>query len=126
MPIVGYTLLAAVILFVMGMYDSVMVKCPKCGKENEFQSKSGECLLDVYTLENCPNDVMVNVNRHSPCKCNCGFNYEVDIENRKAVISTDDFKKEAKEIIKSLIEEFDSGEVTLELRDRAVNLWRFL
>ena len=58
----------------MGLYDSVMVKCPKCGEEkNEFQSKSGECLLDVYTLENCPNDVMVNVNRHSPCKCNCGF-----------------------------------------------------
>lgn len=119
-------MLAAVILFIMGMYDSVMVKCPKCGKENEFQSKSGECLLNVYTLENCPNDVMVNVNRHSPFKCNCGFNYEIDIENRKAVISTDDFKKESKEIIKSLIEEFDSGEVTWELRDRAANLWRFL
>ena len=108
------------------MYDSVMVKCPKCGKENEFQSKSGECLLDVYTLENCPNDVMVNVNRHSPCKCNCGFNYEVDIENRKAVMATDDFKTEAKDIIKSLIEEFDNGEVTWEVRDRAANLWRFL
>ena len=110
----------------MGMYDSVIVRCPKCGKENEFQSKSGECLLDVYTLENCPDDVMVNVNRHSPCECNCGFNYEVDIEKRKAVISTDDFKKESKEIIKSLIEEFDSGDVTWELRDRAANLWRFL
>ena len=79
----------------MGMYDSVMVNCPKCGEEHEFQSKSGECLLDVYTLENCPDDVMVNVNRHSPCKCNCGFNYEVDIENRKAVMATDDFKTEA-------------------------------
>lgn len=29
----------------MGMYDSVMVRCPKCGEEHEFQSKSGECLL---------------------------------------------------------------------------------
>ncbi len=110
----------------MGMYDSVMVNCPKCGEEHEFQSKSGECLLDVYTLENCPDDVMVNVNRHSPCQCNCGFNYEVDIENRKAVMATDDFKTEVKDIIKSLIEEFDNGEVTWEVRDRAANLWRFL
>ena len=111
----------------MGMYDSVMVKCPECSKENEFQSKSGECLLHVYTLENCPDDVLGNVNRHSPQKCcYCGFNYEVDKENRKAVIASDDFKTQAKEIIKSLIEEFDNGEVSWELRDKAANLWRFL
>ena len=71
----------------MGMFDSVMVKCPNCGQENEFQSKSGECFLEVYTLENCPDDVMANVNRHSPCECDCGTKYEVDIENRKAIIS---------------------------------------
>lgn len=108
------------------MYDSVMVNCPKCGQENEFQSKSGECLLYVYTLYNCPNDVMSNVNRHSPCKCECGFEYEVDVKNRKAVIASDDFRKEATEIIKSLIEEFDNGEVSWELRDKAATLWRFL
>lgn len=108
------------------MYDSVMVNCPKCGQENEFQSKSGECLLDVYTLENCPKDVLIDVNRHSPCKCKCGFKYEVDKEQRKAVIATEDFKKEANVIIKSLIEEFDNGEVSWVLRDRAENLFRFL
>jgi uncharacterized protein with PIN domain len=34
----------------MGMYDSVAfsMKCPKCGKElNNFQSKSGNCILAV-------------------------------------------------------------------------------
>jgi RNase P subunit RPR2 len=70
----------------MGMYDSVMVSCPKCGKEHEFQSKSGDCLLEVYTLENCPDDVMANVNRHSPCKCDCGTLFQVDIATRKAVV----------------------------------------
>ena len=35
----------------MGMYDSVWVKCPKCGEENEFQSKSGECILGFYNLQ---------------------------------------------------------------------------
>ena len=70
----------------MGMYDSVMVNCPQCGEEHEFQSKSRECLLDVYTLENCPDDALANVNRHSPCKCDCGSFYEVDIKERKAVL----------------------------------------
>ena len=71
---------------IMGMYDTVMVKCPKCDAEHEFQSKSGECLLEVYTLEDCPDDVMANVNRHSPYRCDCGVSIEVDILSRKAVI----------------------------------------
>ena len=29
----------------MGMFDSLFVKCPKCNKELEFQSKSGPCCL---------------------------------------------------------------------------------
>jgi hypothetical protein len=70
----------------MGMYDSVWVKCPKCEKENEFQTKSGDCLLQNYTLENCPVDTLTNVNRHSPCNCGCGAIYEVDIKQRKAVL----------------------------------------
>ena len=68
----------------MGSFDSVMVKCPNCGKENEFQSKSGGCFLESYPLEDCPDDIMENVNRHSPIKCACGTKYEVDIKNRKA------------------------------------------
>ncbi len=69
----------------MGMFDTIMVKCPKCGEEHEFQSKSGECILDVYTLDNCPDDVMADVNRHSPCDCDCGEKFKVDIPTKKAV-----------------------------------------
>lgn len=70
----------------MGMFDSVWVKCPECGIENEFQSKSGECALENYTLEDCPDDVLADVNRHAPCQCKCGAFYEVDIKSRKAII----------------------------------------
>lgn len=73
----------------MGKFDSVWVKCPKCETENEFQTKSGECLLVSYTLENCPADALENVNRHSPCYCECGAIYEVDVEKRKAVLIED-------------------------------------
>jgi phage FluMu protein Com len=71
----------------MGMFDSVWVKCPNCKTKNEFQSKSGDCFLKNYSLKKCPPDVLVNVNRHSPIKCQkCDTLYEVDIARRKAVI----------------------------------------
>jgi hypothetical protein len=71
----------------MGMYDTVWVKCPKCKTKNEFQSKSGDCYLENYSLKKCPPDVLANVNRHSPIKCEkCDTLYEVDIARRKAVI----------------------------------------
>lgn len=70
----------------MGMYDTVIVKCPNCDNEIGFQSKSGDCLLDVYKLNECPNDVLFDVNRHSPYKCDCGSYIEVDIKNKKSII----------------------------------------
>lgn len=68
------------------MYDSVWVKCPKCETENEFQSKSGDCSLEHYTLENCPEDVLANVNRHAPINCECGAAYSVDRYLRKPIL----------------------------------------
>lgn len=32
----------------MGCFDSVLVRCPQCGEDVEFQSKSGPCSLAVY------------------------------------------------------------------------------
>lgn len=64
----------------MGMFDSVMVPCPKCGEESEFQSKSGDCILKVYPLATAPADVLSNVNRHSPATCEkCGTIFAVKI-----------------------------------------------
>lgn len=81
------------------MFDSVWVKCPKCGSENEFQSKSGMKILGCYDLENAPEDVMIDVNRHSPCECEeCGTLYEVDVLNRVAILSSIlSFKEPSKE-----------------------------
>lgn len=64
----------------MGVYDSVLVPCPKCGEKQYFQTKSGDCLLEVYELNECPPDVLRNVNRHSPYDCEkCGTKYYVDM-----------------------------------------------
>lgn len=56
----------------MGVYDTVEVPCPKCGKIEYFQSKSGERLMENYTLQNVPDDVLIDINRHAPYRCkNC-------------------------------------------------------
>ena len=67
----------------MGCYDSVIVCCPSCGEQHELQSKSGDCFLEVYTLENCPYDVLQDINRHAPFNCECGITFNVDKQNRK-------------------------------------------
>lgn len=63
----------------MGMFDSVRVPCPQCGKEVEAQTKSGECMLEWYNLDKAPQDVLVNVNRHAPFYCSsCKIKFQVE------------------------------------------------
>lgn len=64
----------------MGCYDTVVVNCPKCGREHYLQSKGGECLLKEYTLKNCPVDVLSDVNRHAPFNCECGVVFDIRLK----------------------------------------------
>ncbi len=41
----------------MGMFDYVIFKCPHCGTLHEDQSKSGDCTLSCYTLQNLPESI---------------------------------------------------------------------
>ncbi len=42
----------------MGMFDSVYIRCRKCGKNIEFQSKSGGCVLNGYSETEVPVSVL--------------------------------------------------------------------
>lgn len=64
----------------MGMFDSVWVPCPKCGKKSEFQSKSGDCTLASYEIDNAPASVLADVNRHAPNECECGAVFAVKVQ----------------------------------------------
>lgn len=57
----------------MGMFDSVWIKCPKCGTQNEFQSKGGDCFLKAYSDDDLsiPFDVLSDLNRHNHECCEC-------------------------------------------------------
>ena len=69
----------------MGMFDRVMVPCPKCGTEIECQSKGGDCTLTTYTLESAPANVLSDVNRHAPHKCVCGLAFAVKVKTTATV-----------------------------------------
>jgi hypothetical protein len=65
----------------MGMYDTVTVPCPQCGTLSDFQSKSGDCKLNEFTLADAPDDVLRDINRHAPNTCaKCGVLFGVEIE----------------------------------------------
>lgn len=65
----------------MGMYDSIFARCPKCGERLEFQSKTGPCRLQEYSLESAPIDILEGVNSTSPLACaKCGSFCRVEHE----------------------------------------------
>lgn len=71
----------------MGMFDTVMVPCPKCGERYAAQSKSGECDLSTYHLETCPSDALGDVNRHAPFVCEgCGAVFEVQFHATPRIV----------------------------------------
>lgn len=56
----------------MGMFDSVYVACPHCGKPVEHQSKEGECYLNRYSLEDAPSEILFDI-MNDPVHCeSCG------------------------------------------------------
>lgn len=63
----------------MGCYDTIKLKCPTCGKADyHAQSKSGLCLCIYYeSLAETPPEVLCDVNRHAPFRCDCGAIFEV-------------------------------------------------
>lgn len=68
----------------MGMYDTVLVRCPACATPAEFQTKSGPCMLDTFTLAEAPDDVLEGVNRHAPATCaKCGTRFGVAITGQR-------------------------------------------
>lgn len=70
----------------MGMYDVVLVPCPSCGEEYQAQSKSGRCSLDYHKIADAPDDIMADVNRHAPFRCEkCEEVFEVELRMTWAV-----------------------------------------
>jgi len=46
----------------MGMYDTVIFTCPKCGETLTDQSKAGQCLLREFPCDDVPTEIAVDLN----------------------------------------------------------------
>lgn len=80
----------------MGCYDTVIIPCPNCGEPYAAQSKGGKCFLDNYSLDNAPQDVLADVNRHAPFTCDqCETIFEVIFKVKAvAVLAKETHQKE--------------------------------
>jgi|WetSurMetagenome_2_1015567.scaffolds.fasta_scaffold42505_6 hypothetical protein len=80
----------------MGMYDSFIIRCPKCKRNLEFQSKSGPCMLMRCTPQDLPMEIAIGINGDVvECQfCQINWKLECDIPS---VVSVSLIKTEEKE-----------------------------
>ena len=70
----------------MGMFDEVLVPCPKCGTDVTFQSKSGPCCLNTYSIHSIPESVLSGIAGDIE-KCNhCGYEVKIADHNYEQLI----------------------------------------
>lgn len=63
----------------MGMFDSVYIKCPDCGTSIEFHSRTGDCCLTSYTLDDAPSDVLCGLDGDKEMCPECGREVAIEI-----------------------------------------------
>lgn len=56
----------------MGMFDSVMVICPRCKSLVEFQSKAGKCDMETYSVHEVPPEIALDIDGNSESCKGCG------------------------------------------------------
>ena len=64
----------------MGAYNTILVPCPKCGDEVEFQTKSGSCDYQSYKLNLAPIEDVTGIKGEIEECPNCRSRVTVDIQ----------------------------------------------
>lgn len=62
----------------MGLFDSVYVRCERCGKDVEFQSKAGECSLSSFDIHNAPYSILGDIGGQTQ-ECECGNPIKINV-----------------------------------------------
>lgn len=64
----------------MGVFNRILVTCPACGAEVEFQTKSGSCQMKSYPISSVPPREVEGILGESVI-CNCGHFIIIGGEN---------------------------------------------
>jgi hypothetical protein len=63
----------------MGMFDSVILRCPECNEIVEHQSKAGRCQLFTYTLANTSLDILADIAKDT-IYCSKGHKFYIKLQ----------------------------------------------
>jgi uncharacterized Zn-finger protein len=69
----------------MGMFDTVKMNCPSCGKEIEVQSKAGECVMAEYDINNAPAVILLDVSSKIIECDECNERFRLNFEYRTRI-----------------------------------------
>lgn len=69
----------------MGMYDTVLIKCPECKDVFPVQSKSGPCNLKTYRATSAPISVLVSLVGIDFICGKCGSTIVIKVEYKATV-----------------------------------------
>ena len=63
----------------MGMYDTVHITYPKCGRTTSIQSKAGASMLNEYPIEIAPPAIVADLIKYNnPLKCeSCAYSMRI-------------------------------------------------
>jgi len=64
----------------MGLFDSVIAHCPKCGNPVEFQSKAGPCDMDVYSSTEVPPKIAAALDGQKQACDTCGTEVQIFLD----------------------------------------------
>lgn len=64
----------------MGMFDSLMLRCPHCDHLNEEQFKDGDCTLSMFTLDDLPKHLLPRFDGRSITCLACTKTFQIKIE----------------------------------------------
>lgn len=70
----------------MGMFDSVICRCPKCDEPVEFQSKAGPCSLATHYPDHVPTIIALSINGHVRACDKCGVRLRIQLKQRQDTV----------------------------------------
>ena len=70
----------------MSLFDSIWIRCPKCGISIEEQSKAGPCLGKEYYLYDAPTNIVGDLSNSTGVCPECGFEYRIKVTTIAQVV----------------------------------------
>lgn len=73
----------------MGMFDSLIARCPFCKGDVEFQTKAGPCVMDIYRIDDAPPWILMEISGDVSSCSECNRELSIKVEYEFKVLKTE-------------------------------------